>query len=206
MPTDALLASPVTPTTGLPQVELVSPVPLADPFDDPAWVFEPRYDGFRAVLYGSDRGSEIEVFQDMEHQSQELRHRVAEVLRGREAILDGQIVSLDRQGKPGLEHLLRGDGYLAFAAFDLLWLDGADLRDRPLKQRKEQLGQLLPADTGPLYKVLTVEEHGRALFGAIKRLDLGGVVAKCQGDPYGPATVWYEIRNQNRQRNPSRER
>ena len=57
------------------------------------------------------------------------------------------------------------------------------------------LAELLPEDTGPLYKVLTIEEHGRALFGAVKRLDLPGIVAKCQHDPYRSTRVWHEIRN-----------
>ncbi len=198
MPTDVTLAPPVSSATGLSQVELVSLVPRREPFDDPAWVFEPQYDGFRAILYCSGHSCEIDAFRTLNHPVQDLRDRVAEVLDGREAILEGQIVALDRQGKPVLQHLLQGEGYPAFAACDVLWLDGADLRERPLKKRKELLTELLPEDTGPLYKVLTIEEHGRALFGAIKRLDLGGIVAKCQHDPYRVTTVWYEIRNPGR--------
>ena len=112
--------------------------------------------------------------------------------------MDGQIVSLNRQGRPVFEDLLRGDGYLAFAAFDLLWLDGVDLRRHPLSQRKERLSSLLPEDTGPLYKILTIEEYGRALFGAVKKMDLEGIVAKCKADAYTPDTVWYKISNQGR--------
>jgi bifunctional non-homologous end joining protein LigD len=198
MPTDAVLAPPLGLATALPHAEPVRLVPREAPFDDPAWVFEPKYDGVRALLYASYDGCEIDITREVRHLVQDLRSRVTEVLEGREAILDGEIVALDRRGKPVLQHLLQGEGYLAFAASDILWLNGADLRDRPLKQRKERLGELLPEDTGPLYKVLTIEEHGRALFGAIKRLDLGGIVAKCQNDPYHPSTVWYEIRNPGR--------
>jgi bifunctional non-homologous end joining protein LigD len=123
----------------------------------------------------------------------DLRDRVSEVLQQREAILDGQIVSLNRQGKPVFEDLLRGDGYLAFAAFDLLWLDGADLRKRSLSERKESLSGLLPEDTGPLYKILTIEEYGQALFNAVNKMDLEGIVAKCKDDAYTPDTRWYKI-------------
>ena len=66
--------------------------------------------------------------------------------------------------------LLDGQGFLAFAAFDILWLDGQDLRSQPLEERKRRLTDLLPADTGPLYKILTLEEHGRALFSAIGKI------------------------------------
>jgi bifunctional non-homologous end joining protein LigD len=121
--------------------------------------------------------------------------RVGEVLRGREAILDGEIVSLDRQGRPTLQDLLRHQGFIAYAAFDLLWLEGRDLRSEPLVVRKELLSSLLPEDTGPLYKILTIEEHGRALFSAAQKMDLEGIVAKQKSDPYLPGTVWYRIGN-----------
>jgi bifunctional non-homologous end joining protein LigD len=195
MPTDAVAATPTRYATALPRLELIALVTRAEPFDDPAWIFEPRYDGLPAILYHSDDSCEIEVFQETAVPLHDLRDRVAEVLGTREAILAGQIVALDRQGKPQLGHLLRGGGYLAFSAQDLLWIDGTDLRDRPLRHRKQNLAQLLPEDSGPLYKVLTIEEHGRALFGASRRLELAGIIAKCQDDPYGPGTVWYAIPN-----------
>ena len=198
MPTLLTLAPPVDLAAGLPPIKLISLVPRAEPFDDPRWLFEPKYDGYRALLYSSDQGCRIEVFRDIPRRVLELRDRVAEVLAGREAILDGAVVALDRMGKPVLQHLLRGEGYPAFAASDLLWLDGVDLRNLPLQARKERLAELLPEDTGPLYKVLTIEEHGRALFGAIKRLDLGGIVAKCLHDPYRSETLWYQIPNRGR--------
>ena len=90
---------------------------------------------------------------------------------------------------------MRGEGFLAFAAFDLLWLDGDDLRPLPLAERKRRLTDLLPADTGPLYKILTLEEYGRALFSAIRKMDLEGIVAKRKTDAYGPGTTWYKIKN-----------
>jgi bifunctional non-homologous end joining protein LigD len=194
MPTDTLPVPPFR-HAGLPRVAPVPLVSRAEPFDDPAWIFEPKYDGFRAFLYGAGKDCEIETSRHLDVDAQDLRSRVSAVLGSREAILDGQIVSLDRQGKPVLQQLLRGEGYLAFAAYDLLWIDGSDLRDRPLKIRKQQLAELLPEDTGPLYKVLSIEEHGRALFGAIRQLGLSGIVAKSQEDPYSPATMWYAIRN-----------
>src|SRR5512144_866045 len=61
-----------------------------------------------------------------------------------DVIRDGEIVSLDPRGRPVFNELLRGRGYLAFAAFDLLWLDGRDLRGAPLGERKRELAALLP--------------------------------------------------------------
>jgi bifunctional non-homologous end joining protein LigD len=180
----------------LPYVEPVVLVPRSDPFDDPEWVFEPHYEGIRGLVYASDVGCEIRSRRDiLLKRYRDLWGRVAEILGEREAILDGEIVSLNRQGRPDYQDLVRRQGFIAFAAFDLLWLDGRDLRDEPLAVRKELLGDLLPEDTGPLYKILTIEEHGRALFGAIRKMELGGVVAKRKTDTYTPGTVWYRIRN-----------
>jgi bifunctional non-homologous end joining protein LigD len=181
---------------GLPQVDAVALTPRDHPFDDPDWLFEPKYDGFRGLVYASAGECEIRSRRDFRfNRFDDLCGRVAAVLAGREAILDGEIVALDRRGKPVFQDLIRGVGFLAFAAFDLLWLGGQDLRALPLIERKQRLTDLLPADTGPLYKILTLEEHGRALFGAITKMDLEGIVAKRKHDPYGFGTTWYKIKN-----------
>lgn len=199
MPTESASATPsFALATGLPDVEPITTVLLAEPFDDPEWVFEPKYEGFRGMVYSWAGSCEIRLARGISPlQKRGLWERVAEVLGRRDAILDGQIVSLNQQGKPVLQDLIRGVGYLAFAAFDLLWLDGMDLRGRPLRERKLLLADLLPEDTGPLYKVLTIEEHGRALFGAIKKMELGGILAKAKSDAYHPDTVWYQIKNEH---------
>ena len=197
MPTKTL-AGPldVRAASGLPQIDPIALATRADAFDDPEWLFEPKYDGFRGLVYASKLGCEIRSRRDFRFDRfDELCNRVARVLGAREVILDGEIVALDRKGKPVFRDLLRGEGFLAFAAFDLLWLDGDDLRLLPLAERKRRLTDLLPADTGPLYKILTLEEHGRALFGAIRKMDLEGIVAKRKSDPYGPSTTWYKIKN-----------
>jgi bifunctional non-homologous end joining protein LigD len=198
MPTTLSLAHPDhAPAAGLPEVEPVDLLSRASPFDSPDWMFEPEYDGCRGLLYSSARGCEIRPLQDLRFDGcAELRERVARVIGAREAILDGVIVSLDPKGKPSLRDLLRGRGFLAFAAIDLLWLEGRDLRALPLAERKARLAVLLPSDTGPLYKVFTLEEHGRALFETARKLDLAGIVAKRKRDAYGPGTVWYRVRNE----------
>jgi bifunctional non-homologous end joining protein LigD len=182
--------------SGLPQIDPIVLTPKADAFDDPEWLFEPKYDGFRGLVYASRLGCEIRSPRDFRFDRfGDLSSRVAAVLGGREAILDGEVVALDRKGKPVFRDLIRGRGFLAFAAFDLLWLHGEDLRQLPLAERKQRLTDLLPADTGPLYKILTLEEHGRALFGAITKMDLEGIVAKRKRDPYGSTTTWFKIEN-----------
>jgi bifunctional non-homologous end joining protein LigD len=197
MPTQRSRFSSQTELFGsLPYVEPLALVPRPDAFDDPDWIFEPKYAGFRGVLYAATAGCEIRSRRDIPMKRfRDLWARVGEVLRRREAILDGEVVALDRQGRPVLQDLIRRHGFIAYAAFDLLWLDGRDLRPEPLGVRKELLSTLLPEDTGPLYKILTIEEHGRALFSAAKKMDLEGIVAKRKSDPYLSGTTWYRIGN-----------
>jgi bifunctional non-homologous end joining protein LigD len=175
------------------------PVPYVTrslPFDDPAWVFQPKYEGVRAFAVVSGRGCEIRTGREVRtDRLAELADRIAVVLRDRDAVLEGDIVALDREGRPSIRELLRGRLLLSFGAFDLLRLDGEDLRDRPLHERQRLLGALLPNDTGPLYKMFVLEEHGRALFQAARRMELEGIVAKRKQDRYGADTVWYAIRN-----------
>ncbi len=143
MPTTLDLSrTPHTLPPGLPDVESVSVLPRADAFDSPEWMFEPEYDGLPARLYASGMDCELRMLREVRFDGEaELRQRVARVIGGREAILDGVIVSLDRKGKPNLRDLLQGRGFLAFAASDLLWLDGRDLRPLPLAERKARLAR-----------------------------------------------------------------
>ena len=90
---------------------------------------------------------------------------------------------------------MRGQGPLHYAAFDLLWHNGRDLRGLPLVIRKRRLERLIPQTNPTLSRVLTLEKVGRALFEAAQRLDLEGIVAKRKADTYGPDAVWYKIKN-----------
>src|SRR6476619_2756529 len=116
MPTHRIAYSRPSQSAALPYVEPLALVPRADPFDDPDWIFEPKYDGFRGLAYSSGSGCEIRSRRDIPlRRFDDLWSRVSEVLRGREAILDGEIVALDRKGKPLFDNLIRGQGFLAFA-------------------------------------------------------------------------------------------
>ena len=183
------------PTSLLWPLEPISFVSRTAPFDSPEWLFEPLYDGCRALLHLGEGACRIEAV-DEEPVSglPELEARLGGVApAGVEAVLDGLVVALDRHGAP-LRGARADDGFPAFAAFDLAWLD-ADLRSLPLSRRRAMLGALLPRDTGPLFKIFALEEHGRALFAAARRMNLDGIVARRLSDPYGQESVWYTIRN-----------
>jgi bifunctional non-homologous end joining protein LigD len=187
---------PTKTAPALPHIAPIVPMARPQPFNDPAWLFEPKYDGFRGMVYltrqscsiYSKRGNRFSRFED-------LRRRICAELPRREIILDGEVVAIDDEGRVSFWDLMRGRGYLAFAAFDLLWLNGRDLRPLPLTQRRRRLQRLIPATTGTLLQVPCFERYGYELFEAACRLDLEGVVAKRKRDAYGSRTAWYKVKN-----------
>jgi bifunctional non-homologous end joining protein LigD len=180
----------------LPLVEPIVPVLRAPAFDDPAYLFEPKYDGFRGLLYVTREGCHFRSKRgNVLKQFEELCLWVREELPVKEAILDGEVVALDAEGGQDFRALLARRGNFHYAAFDALWLNGIDMRELPLTRRKRALARIIPATTTVLSRVFAVEERGRDLFAAAERLDLEGIVAKRKADPYAPETVWYKIKN-----------
>lgn len=180
----------------VPDIAPVLLTPRADPFDDPAWLFEPKYDGYRALLYVTRQGCHIRSKRgNVLHRFDDFCRLVREELPVREAVLDGEMIAFDGQGRPSFRDLVAGRGSLHYSAFDALWAEGRDLRDLPLDRRKRALMKLIWAKTPVLSEVFSIEERGRDLFAAAQRLDLEGIVAKRKADPYGPETVWLRIRN-----------
>src|SRR5262249_5289739 len=120
------------------------------------------------------------------------------------AILDGEVLALDKTGRPQFTDLLTGPTSLAYAAFDLLWLNGRDLRHLPLTKRQAELAKVIPVPGSQVYKVLTVDERGWDLFEAVQRTDFKGIVAKRRGDPYAPGITWFKVKNPRYSEAPGR--
>jgi bifunctional non-homologous end joining protein LigD len=155
------------------------------------WLYELKLDGFRGVLtIDGGRGSFTSKTSKPMPRFQELADALARVLPAKSAILDGEIVVMTGDG-PDFNALFFRRGKPAYAAFDLLYLDGRDLRELPLWRRKRML-QKLVART-PVAYVDHVEDPG--LFAAAAARDLEGIVAKRRGDPYGSATEWVKIKH-----------
>jgi hypothetical protein len=139
----------------LPVVEPILLTPRPDPFDDPAWLFEPKYDGYRGLLYVTRNGCHFRSKRgNLLRRFEELCHWVRELLSVKEAILDGEVVALDSEGWQDFRDLRAGRGNLHYAAFDALWIDGKDLRPLLVARRKQLLTRLIPATTTVLSGVL----------------------------------------------------
>jgi len=156
---------------------------LPEPFNHPDWIFELKYDGWRALAYVeqgtcrlvSRNGNPFKRFPD-------LCLKIAMAIRGT-AVLDGEVACLDGDGKPQFYELLRRQMTPTFCAFDLLWRNGRDYRGRPLLERKRLLKRLVKP---PLLYVNHVEHAGVVLFNVACEQNLEGIVAKLANGRYEP--------------------
>ena len=182
-------------------VSPIQPMPLVrvpEPFNDPHWFFEPQWDGFRALAHIDrhqcrlvSRGGHI--YKSWPYLATELGHAV----RCRSAVLDGEIVCLQGDGRSHFYNLLFRRDWPYFMAFDLVALEGVDLRGQQLTERKRLLRAIMPTVESRVRLVEHVPESGVDFFDAACRHDLEGIVAKWKEGTYqsGPRTSWLQIRN-----------
>jgi bifunctional non-homologous end joining protein LigD len=115
---------------------------VRQPFDDPNFLFELKHDGFRALGQVWDGNCELVSRRRNSYKSfQELRDSLSK-LQVKNAVIDGELVCLDSAGRSIFNELVFRRGSPIFYAFDLLYLDGRDLRHLPLLERKEKLKRL----------------------------------------------------------------
>jgi ATP-dependent DNA ligase len=119
-------------------------------------------------------------------------------LKVQNAVIDGELVCLDEEGRSIFNELLFRRGCPTFYAFDLLYLNGRDLRQLPLIERKEKLRTLI--EKSGLPDVICgkyVEGRGVDLFNEVVRRNLEGVVAKRKTGMYATISGWLKIKNPN---------
>ncbi len=170
------------------------------PFSDPNWLFELKYDGVRGLLR-LDRGRitvQGRSGRDETDRYPELQE-VAPALNASDCLLDGEIVALDREGRPSFSQLqsriqLRpaeaaraaAEKPIVFMAFDLLFAEGHDLRQLPLRERKHALRVLL--GESPLVRYADeVWERGEDFYHEVSQRQLEGVIAKRAESTYATA-------------------
>ncbi len=134
----------------------------------------------------------------------------AHVECGGRTVVDGEIVYVDRRGKPQFRNLLFRRGEPCFFAFDLLILNGKDQRRDRLTDRKQELRRLLSRSqpTSTLKYVDHIDANGTALFRRVCKLDLEGIVAKQKSAPYVTSreeSTWVKILNPNYSQRERRE-
>jgi len=169
---------------------------VKEPFDHPDYLFELKHDGFRAVVYLQSRECKI-ISRNQRNLGFASLEKALLKLPVETAILDGEIVRLDGKGVSQFNQLLSRKGEPVFYAFDLLWLDGEDLRQRPLVKRKKRLARLVrAAKCSRLLYAQHIEQHGTGLFAEICARDLEGIVAKRKLGIYkDDGNTWLKVKN-----------
>jgi bifunctional non-homologous end joining protein LigD len=187
------------------------------PFDDPRWMFEPKLDGIRALVYTTMDSTKLvsRTGRDQTASYPELRmihNRVTSV----NAVVDGEIVAVDKEGRSSFERLqqrmnlaspaeierARRQFPVELYAFDLLWLDGEDLTHLSLTERRSRLEEVTVPGGKGLQLTLVTPEEGVQFYEAAKRLGFEGVMAKRAGSRYHPgkrSPDWRKIKILNRQ-------
>src|SRR5215831_17294777 len=173
-----------------------------DPFDSTDYIFELKIDGFRSLAYiengqcdlVSRNGNRFRNFRD-------LAEWIGENLRVESAVIDGEIACVDDSGRSIFNDLLFRQRECLFFAFDLLYLNGEDLRGLPLVERKARLKRLLRRKRSRILYVDHIETHGQGLFEKVCALDLEGIAAKRKDSLYRaaekPSPYWIKIKNRN---------
>jgi bifunctional non-homologous end joining protein LigD len=180
--------------------QLATLVATPPPGDD--WVHEIKLDGYRILLRIA--GGRARLLTRNRQDWTERFPAVAEAaaaLPVKEALLDGEIVALDAAGVSSFQALQRaadlGTGRsLVYVAFDLLFLDGRDLRPQPLLARKKELARLLEGRRGPLRYSEHFDAPGREVYARACRMALEGIVSKRKQAPYtsGRGQAWLKVK------------
>ena len=182
------------------------------PADDSEWGFEIKWDGVRAIALCGTGQVELQsrTLRDITPQYPEIGSIVLE-LAGAEAVLDGEIVAFDGEGRPSFQRLQRrmhvgsatevrrrrGEVPVTYVIFDLLYLDGELLLDQPYEERRARLGELgLDGESWqtPAYH----RGDGQAILELSRAQGLEGVIAKRLSSPYRPgkrSREWLKVKN-----------
>src|SRR4030095_12387281 len=169
-------------------VEPMLPTPIKLPFTDPQWLFEPKWDGYRALCFLHD-GKVRFVSRNRNNLTRRFPElqEVAQLIKAHSAILDGEIVALDRAGKPSFDALRyrRRRSAICFYAFDVVFFDGEDLSQYPLVARKAAIKQMLrQATIGRIRYTDHIEAERERLFGELEALEIEGMVCKRKDSVY----------------------
>lgn len=171
---------------------------IENPFDDREWIFEVKWDGYRAVTFLENNKVRLvsRNQNDLTGQYPELQS-LPEFIKAKTAILDGEVVALDEHGRSSFSLMQqrtgirsggrrvagRSDVPVIYYVFDLIYIDGYDLRRVSLVDRKQLLAEVISTSD-----ILRYSDHypgqGIALFKAAKENGLEGILAKRRGSCY----------------------
>jgi len=170
-------------------------------FDSPDWIFEIKWDGYRAIAEIRPDGNRLYSRNGLTFDK--AYPKVFESLKAikKRAVIDGEIVAFDNNGRPSFQKLqnYRSNSKvpIQYYVFDILELDGKSLSGLPLVERKERLRKLIPESSIIRY-CDHVEHDGKIFFKEMQKLNLEGMIAKKKDSRYYPgkrSADWLKIKN-----------
>jgi bifunctional non-homologous end joining protein LigD len=174
-------------------------------FDKPGWVYEIKWDGYRAL--GLLQNGTVELKSRNDKSFNEKFYPICEALQSWDvnAIIDGEIVVLDDNGMSNFQNLQswrsEADGEIYYYIFDILWLEGYDLTNLPLSQRRAILRSVTPGPENIRFSE-TFDASGISFFESARKLGLEGIIAKKEDSLYRPgdrSKEWLKIKSNKRQ-------
>jgi bifunctional non-homologous end joining protein LigD len=175
------------------------------PFDDKDWIFEIKWDGYRAIAEVSKKN--LRLYSRQGNSFLQAYPLVAEALKNikHEAVIDGEIVVLTKEGNPSfqlLQHIGEDPGHpMQYYVFDLLSLKGHDTTELSLLERKELLWRIIPKNEVIKYSD-HIAEKGKDFFRVSTQQHLEGIIAKKANSKYYPGVRspdWLKIKNHHSQ-------
>ncbi|MEO5907184.1 MAG: DNA ligase D, partial [Saprospiraceae bacterium] len=155
---------------------------LSDPFDQEGWLYEIKWDGYRAISIMNK--NQIELISRNNKSFNEKFYPVYAAIKawGIHAIIDGEVVVLDDDGKPDFGALQNwrseSDGEIIYYVFDVMWLDGYDLTMMPLTARRELLSKIIPGGDSIIRMSEAFNSTASELLLAVGKMGLEGIMAK----------------------------
>ena len=177
------------------------------PFDDPDWVYEVKWDGYRALGFCLKNG-DVQLLSRNNKQFNEKFYPIFEVLQSwkMDIVVDGEILVINEKGVSNFGDLQNwrseADGELVYYVFDLIWYEGKELTDLPLSERQAILAAVLPQDDDRVRLSKVFKANGKDFFNAAAKMGLEGVIAKKSDSLYSKnnrSKEWLKIKVSKRQ-------
>lgn len=173
--------------------------------DEPGWLYEIKWDGFRSISYLKNADVDIRSRNNKKFNEKFYPLRQALEAWNIRAIVDGEIIVINDKGYPDFSALQtwrsEADGNLAYYLFDILWLSDVNLMNVPLQQRREILRRIVPA-TGQIRLSDSFDISGKELIVLAEKMGLEGILAKKVDSTYQPGNrtrEWLKVKTVKQQ-------
>jgi len=177
-----------------------------DPFDNPEWTYEVKWDGYRSIAY-INKGT-VELSSRNNKSFTEKYYPLVNTMKdwSINTVIDGEILVIGKDGKANFGALQNwrseADGDLVYYAFDLLWYEGKDITGLPLSERQAILKEILPTNDDHVRLSQVFTASGLEFFEAAKKMQLEGIMAKKSSSTYHPdarSKEWLKVKVNQRQ-------